>query len=124
MKFLDIRSFYRGHEIKMNDSLVMDKNITLKEYNEIHDIKLRHENKAYTWIYCDTLEEKTDERPCKKCGLVFKFMTPDACIGELPGVVGACCGHGIDREKYIIFEGGNRIQGNGCDEFFKKLSDK
>ncbi len=53
-------------------------------------------------IYADTGEEVTLNRPCKRCG---KEPTPeghDACLGELPGVKFACCGHG--KEGYIRFE--------------------
>lgn len=35
------------------------------------------------------------ERPCTHCGLIAQgHYGPDPCIGWLPGVDGACCGHG------------------------------
>ncbi len=38
------------------------------------------------------------ERPCVKCGLQpTGTQTPDPCLGELPGVVSACCGHGLEE---------------------------
>ena len=57
------------------------------------------------WRYIDTGEvvnKETDNgRPCKRCG---KLPTPDghdACLGKLPGVIGACCGHGISEPIMI-----------------------
>ena len=49
------------------------------------------------WLYDDTKKPPTMERPCKRCG---KSPTPeghDACLGILPGVKFACCGHGVTR---------------------------
>lgn len=31
---------------------------------------------------------------------------PDPCLGELPGVLGACCGHGDPKVAYVTFENG------------------
>lgn len=35
------------------------------------------------------------ERPCPACGETADVGGPDPCIGYRPGVVSACCGHGI-----------------------------
>jgi hypothetical protein len=48
------------------------------------------------WVYADTGKPIRAEldRPCGYCG---KPNTPeghDACLGTLPGVMNACCGHG------------------------------
>ena len=46
------------------------------------------------WVYEDTGEIVTP-RPCPQCG---QSPTPegyDACLGEIPGALGACCGHGL-----------------------------
>jgi hypothetical protein len=34
---------------------------------------------------------------------------PDPCLGKLPGVVSACCGHGL-LQGYIVFENGRRVE--------------
>ena len=47
---------------------------------------------------------------CPRCGRMNKMNTPDGCIGLLPGVVSACCGHGVE-EGYIIFENGVELRG-------------
>jgi hypothetical protein len=33
---------------------------------------------------------------------------PDPCLGKLPGVVNACCGHGL-QPGYVIFENGKTL---------------
>ena len=53
-------------------------------------------------------------RPCKKCGKVFDGSNngdADPCIGELPGVDNACCGHGERDQSYIRFINGVTIKG-------------
>jgi hypothetical protein len=42
------------------------------------------------------------ERPCVSCGLTAAPDGPDPCLGTLPGVVSACCGHGVE-EPYVLF---------------------
>jgi hypothetical protein len=65
------------------------------------------------WIFSDTKKSVADtwqNRPCGHCG---KHNTPeghDACLGTLPGVINACCGHGHDK-AYVQFENGIIIRG-------------
>jgi hypothetical protein len=42
---------------------------------------------------------------CQKCNCVIerRCINPDPCIGFLPGVLNACCGHGNDKDAYIVF---------------------
>ena len=50
----------------------------------------------------------------KPCGLCGRDRTPeghDPCLGTLPGVVNACCGHGNPEEAYVQFENGIEIRG-------------
>lgn len=64
------------------------------------------------WFYEDTMEKSGFSgvvRPCKKCGKVFEGSNigdPDPCLGTLPGVKNACCGHGVRSQSYICFENG------------------
>lgn len=58
--------------------------------------------------YCDdhTPADAEHDRPCAKCGLsASEPGGPDPCLGRLPGVRNACCGHGV-QEPYIEFENG------------------
>lgn len=47
------------------------------------------------WRYADTNAQITGRRPCRRCGRFPTREGHDACLGTLPGVVSACCGHGI-----------------------------
>lgn len=46
--------------------------------------------------------------PCPVCRLEpdgsDKWGGPDPCLGLLPGVIGACCGHGGQRVPYLWTE--------------------
>jgi len=65
------------------------------------------------WVYSDTKklvsEDKT--RACGKCANNETKEGHDACLGELPGLMNACCGHGAD-EPYIQFLDKTCIRGN------------
>jgi hypothetical protein len=68
------------------------------------------------WRYQDTDNLLTDEdvRPCVKCGKVFlgSFIgESDPCLGNLPGVDNACCGHGVREDSYIRFTTGVVVKG-------------
>jgi hypothetical protein len=56
------------------------------------------------WVYVDNKAPITVERPCIRCG---KMPTPegfDACLGYIPGVKSACCGHGIEKAYFLYRE--------------------
>ena len=69
------------------------------------------------WVYSDTktrVDPNGLTRPCKKCGKDFgkiDGVEVDPCLGKLPGVISACCGHGKPEESYIMFENGINIEG-------------
>lgn len=49
---------------------------------------------------------------CRKCRRGYDAgREPDPCIGELPGVLEACCGHGKPRQAYVTFENGIVLRG-------------
>ena len=48
---------------------------------------------------------------CPKCSKEQIASEPDSCLGKLPGVLFACCGHGIKEHSYIYFENGTIIRG-------------
>jgi len=65
-------------------------------------------------FFCDTNEPTATTcmlRPCGHCGLKNTPEGHDACLGELPGVMNACCGHGERRESYIQFTNGVTVRG-------------
>ena len=55
------------------------------------------------WVYEDTNELLSDNRPCKRCGKLPTIEGYDACIGYVENAVSACCGHG-EEKGYVIYE--------------------
>ena len=49
-------------------------------------------------------------RPCAACGRFRTEEGHDPCIANLPGVLAACCGHGVE-EGYVKFSNGLVIRG-------------
>ena len=41
-------------------------------------------------------------RVCDHCGLGWGISMHDPCLGELPGIAAACCGHGDSSKAYRI----------------------
>jgi hypothetical protein len=64
------------------------------------------------WHWKDTGErvtlKSTRERRCPKCKKRATALGHDPCIANLPGVVAACCGHGVE-EAYVMFSKPRRI---------------
>jgi hypothetical protein len=48
--------------------------------------------------------------PCPHCGLSRTVEGHDGCLGTLPGVQAACCGHGVE-DGYVLFDTGKVIRG-------------
>lgn len=67
------------------------------------------------WITPEGKTKETEEvlykLPCVKCKEKPTEEGHDACLGELPGVKFACCGHGREH-GYIAFTNGVVIRGN------------
>ncbi len=63
--------------------------------------KIIWSSKLKKWKYADTKEIyvptpfDSNDRPCIKCGEMPTPEGHDACLGVLPGVKFACCGHGV-----------------------------
>ena len=49
-------------------------------------------------------------KQCQRCKLMLPESGPDPCLGHLPGVKFACCGHGSKEGGYISFENGRIIR--------------
>lgn len=80
-------------------------------YNSTADLKEGKfdDTEENPWRYADNDEvynnDGQHERPCKRCGKMPTEEGHDACLGNIPGVVAACCGHGIE-DPYVLTEGG------------------
>lgn len=55
------------------------------------------------WLFIDTKEPISKERPCTRCGKMPTKEGYDHCLGFIKGAESACCGHGI-TEKMINFK--------------------
>lgn len=78
------------------------------------------------WCFADTLE-RTDSlvtRACGFCGTCPTVDGHDACVGTLPGVQNACCGHGERRDAYVQFLDGGYISGQEAMDFFAGIEAK
>jgi len=63
------------------------------------------------WVYSDTKVAVSQDpnRDCGFCGLSNNEEGHDACLGTLPGVKNACCGHGSGH-AYIQYENGRTLR--------------
>ena len=52
-----------------------------------------------------------NRRACGECHKPDTIDGHDACLGTLPGVMNACCGHGNQEEAYIQWPDGSCIRG-------------
>jgi len=55
------------------------------------------------WVYADNGEDIQYERPCKRCGLLPTPDGYDACLGYIPNVISACCGHGVEKSYKVNY---------------------
>ena len=69
------------------------------------------------WTYDDGTPVPEDpDRPCGFCGLPNREDGHDACLGELPDVWAACCGHGNPKEAYVTI----RLAGEDAMAVFRE----
>lgn len=66
------------------------------------------------WYYDGTDElvsENYKTKPCGNCGKEYTKDGHDGCLGNLIGIMNACCGHGNIDESYVQFWDGEVISG-------------
>lgn len=80
-----------------------------QETSKGHPIIVRGDD----WVYADTQQpvKRGGERGCGFCGLADTPEGHDGCLGTLPGVMNACCGHGNQCSAYTQYTDG-RIKRN------------
>jgi len=67
------------------------------------------------------------DEACGHCGMPVTTEGYDGCVGFLPGVMNACCGHGVIEHAYVQLNHENyreepnkfRLQGKDAIEFIK-----
>lgn len=75
------------------------------------------------WIYADRGIPVSwwKDRPCGYCGLANTAEGHDGCLGILPDVMNACCGHGEDNSAYVQFKDGESVHGEEAVRLQNKL---
>ncbi len=76
------------------------------------------------WVYSDTKRPTVDhwrEKSCGYCGLHFTKEGHDGCLGTLPGVMNACCGHGDINDAYVQFLDGVIVRGDDASKIMDIL---
>lgn len=58
--------------------------------------------------------------PCRLCGQAPTPEGYDACIGDLPGAVSACCGHGV-TEPHVNYPGRGVVSPGGRHDLVGRL---
>ena len=76
----------------------------------VHGCEICWKNLKNGWKFLE------DDPRCPKCDMSVKDIEEDPCLGHLPGVSFACCGHGNQEKAYIVFENGVKISGFTVDD--------
>lgn len=65
------------------------------------------------WRYADNgiTVELDKNRQCGHCQLDNTPEGHDGCLGVLPKVMNACCGHGDAKDAYVQFNDGSNVHG-------------
>lgn len=71
------------------------------------------------WTYEDGTDVSVDD-PCFLCKNPMTVEGHDPCLGTLPNVMNACCGHGIEGDAYVQFWDDSRIDGKEAVAFQEK----
>jgi hypothetical protein len=77
------------------------------------------------WRYVDT-GIRVSEQPARPCGHCGEPNTPeghDPCLGTLPGVINACCGHGCEGDAYVQFADGSTLRGADAARYFAEAEE-
>jgi len=74
------------------------------------------------FVYSDTKEiTVNNNRPCGYCGLPNTSQNYDGCLGKLPKIMNACCGHGQEDESYLQYWDGSIISGKQAIKEIERL---
>lgn len=77
------------------------------------------------WVFSDTGKPTVDtwrDRPCGHCGEHNTAEGHDGCLGTLPGVINACCGHGEAAGAYVQFEDGTELREGAAVAYFELMA--
>lgn len=75
-------------------------------------------------VFADTKEptaQSWERRPCGYCGIYNTAEGHDGCLGTLPNVKNACCGHGETGEAYVQFWDGSSRHGKDAISYMEAI---
>jgi len=110
------------HDLKPDEDFVGAYYGVFRGFRVIHDVV---KGETVNIRYEDTGEPYETVRECNGCqrDVSGDMVGPDPCLGRLPGVKNACCGHGIDGSAYIAFDNNTAVYGT-IDSVNTRLRDK
>ena len=78
------------------------------------------------WYFCDSGEpvKLNADIHCGHCGKSNTQDGHDGCLGTLPGLMNACCGHGENAKAYAQFLDGIVVGGNSARVILMDRRDK
>jgi len=79
------------------------------------------ENTENGWVFCKSRKPVEENVACGNCGAHSTPDGYDSCIGELPGLMNACCGHGQTGEAYVQFWNGSIVAGASAKVIMEEL---
>jgi len=104
-------------------ALTKGDNMKLGGYSHCHGYETRFDEDSGEWVYANDLSSISNERPCQRCGMFSTIDGHDACLANLPGVINACCGHGVldkDNYPYVMFVDKTTLRGEKASEWIKE----
>lgn len=84
-----------------------------------HGIYWCRETNVWRYVSDNIAVQHDRNRACGACQLPNTPEGHDGCIGTLPNVKNACCGHGSIREAYVQFNDNHRIEGQAAIDFME-----
>lgn len=74
------------------------------------------------WVYWDNKKSiRFNERSCGYCNKSRTIEGHDGCLGTLPGIRNACCGHGREGDAYVQFQDMYAIYGEKARVIIERL---
>jgi hypothetical protein len=89
--------------------------------SELNGNRIINKNKSL-WYYEDDLQivDFSNPRPCPHCKKNVTSEGHDACLGTLPNVMFACCGHhSSNGHPYVMFSNGEQIDFDSTESLYK-----
>lgn len=76
------------------------------------------------WVFSDTGKPTVgSDRSCGHCHRRQTVEGHDACLGTLPEVKNACCGHGRIAEAYVQLPNGKTVRGRDAAKLVTQLKE-